>query len=638
MVVEVYFMEQYKRALELVGLIYEAALEPDLWPTLLNELHKNIDNHSVISDATSKPAKVIPFQNKLLNSEVNSNSNVEQVVGLITQDNNHSVTDTNVQPLITEMSTFTEDELKLTDLLLPHFERALKLNHDLFKMRKEREVTTSLLGLLPVGVLLVHSDGSIAASNEMAKQFLAHAEGMREEDGYLKLAQQDEQKQLLTMVDAAIENVQAKLELKVNVTTIARNGNKPPLSILVTPFTSTGKITYKSDLVALLINDPEIQQEINEPLLMSLYSLTAAEARLAKALVEGLTLDEIANKFHVSRNTLRTQLKNTFEKTGTHRQTELVSLILTGPSSLLGTKQTHPEQKTQLIENESSLGIHLDDGRWLAYAEYGDPQGTPILFFHCIISCRLQQIPLNSLGKKHGVRIIVPDRPGFGLSNPNPELNFLNWCDDLLKLTKALDISSFNIIGHLGGGPYTLSFAYRYPQYVESISVVNSMAPIENMDDLAEMLPMNKMLFKIAKFNPRLLSLFTKVMVTGLRRNPLQYVKRVMAFSATPSQDTDFLNDEQHFRGQNFAFKESTRQGGAALAQELILLVNEWGFPLDEIKSEVHIWHAANNKHIPASMSKKLYSLLPNAQLHLLENQGRFMSTSIWDDIIASLT
>ena len=154
-------MEQYKRALELVGLIYEAALEPDLWPILLNELHKNIDTHTVTSNILNQPAKVLPFQNKISNSEIVSSSNVEQVVGLITQDNNHSVTNSNVQPLNTEISTFTEDEVKLTELLLPHFERAIKLNHELFKMRKEREVTTSLLGLLPVGVLLVHRDGQL---------------------------------------------------------------------------------------------------------------------------------------------------------------------------------------------------------------------------------------------------------------------------------------------------------------------------------------------------------------------------------------------------------------------------------------------------------------------------------------------
>jgi DNA-binding NarL/FixJ family response regulator len=58
------------------------------------------------------------------------------------------------------------------------------------------------------------------------------------------------------------------------------------------------------------------------------YGLTAAETRLASMLMEGLALEQIATRLGVSRNTLRSQLRQIFRKTGTRRQAELVSRLL----------------------------------------------------------------------------------------------------------------------------------------------------------------------------------------------------------------------------------------------------------------------------------------------------------------------
>jgi len=635
-------MNQYKRALELVSLIYEAALDLDLWHTLLEDLHHNIESHSASSVIDRKQGKVLPFQNRNSSPDAQPVVNIEQEVSLISQSSRSYVANTGVQSLVAEIAPLSEDELQLTELLLPHFERAMKLNREIFQMRQEREVVLSLLGQLPVGVLLLRRDSSIVASNELAKQILARADGVREENGHLKLARHQEQNRLTCMVDAAMERKQSDSDLKVDVTTITRDSCDLPLSLLVTPFSGTGKINTDSDMVALIINDPEFRQEINESLLIATYKLTTAEARLVRGLVDGLNIEAIANKYNVSKNTLRSQLKVIFEKTGTHRQAELVRLVLTGPSSLRGIDQSNNEQLTtesaqnsNLMESESACGIRLKDGRWLAYAEYGNPQGQPVLFCHCIISCRLQQIPIHRLAKKLGLRIIIPDRPGFGLSNPKQKISLLKWCDDVNELTKKLQIDVFDVIGNLGGGPYALACASIFSEHIRSVTVINSLAPIDTLDELSGMLPMNKMLFKMAKANPRVLSVFTKIMVAGLRRNPLQYIKRVIDFA--PSQDGVFLDDEHYFRGTNYAFKESTRQGGEALAQELVLLMNPWGFQLDDIEKRVDIWHAEDNRHITPYMSQKLHALLPNSQLYLLENQGRFMSTSVWSDILARI-
>lgn len=65
--------------------------------------------------------------------------------------------------------------------------------------------------------------------------------------------------------------------------------------------------------------------------LAEMFQFTAAETRLAEHLVQGLRLEEIAQKRSVSINTIKTQLRSMFAKTETRRQTELISLLLKGP-------------------------------------------------------------------------------------------------------------------------------------------------------------------------------------------------------------------------------------------------------------------------------------------------------------------
>ena len=66
-----------------------------------------------------------------------------------------------------------------------------------------------------------------------------------------------------------------------------------------------------------------------------MWDLTAAEAQLALALADGATLEEVASRSRISPETARVHLKRVLAKSGTHRQSELVRLILTGPGSVL---------------------------------------------------------------------------------------------------------------------------------------------------------------------------------------------------------------------------------------------------------------------------------------------------------------
>ena len=69
--------------------------------------------------------------------------------------------------------------------------------------------------------------------------------------------------------------------------------------------------------------------------------------------------------------------------------------------------------------------VELDDGRKLGYSEFGDLNGFPVINNHGGCLCRLDIEPADDISKELGIRIISPDRPGIGLSDPKADRGLL---------------------------------------------------------------------------------------------------------------------------------------------------------------------------------------------------------------------
>ena len=108
--------------------------------------------------------------------------------------------------------------------------------------------------------------------------------------------------------------------------------------------------------------------------------------------------------------------------------------------------------------------IRLPDNRRLAYAEYGDRTGVTVFVFHGLPGSRLgwSMLPDNSLPAT--ARIVAPNRPGYGASDPNPGRTLLDWAEDVEALAHSLEIGKFAIVGISDGGPGTLACAWKMPE------------------------------------------------------------------------------------------------------------------------------------------------------------------------------
>lgn len=135
---------------------------------------------------------------------------------------------------------------------------------------------------------------------------------------------------LRAVVAGAISFGTGKTPPKPRATLISR-ARKRPLQLVAVPCRPETLATPKKAAALVFITDPDQKAPARADTLRTLFRLTPAEVKLATVLLEGKSLSEAANLNQVGRETVRSQLKSIFIKTGTRRQSELIGLLLKVP-------------------------------------------------------------------------------------------------------------------------------------------------------------------------------------------------------------------------------------------------------------------------------------------------------------------
>jgi len=277
--------------------------------------------------------------------------------------------------------------------------------------------------------------------------------------------------------------------------------------------------------------------------------------------------------------------------------------------------------------------ITLKDGRILAYAEYGAPHGLPVFFFHGIPGSRLF-CPPDEITKKMGVRLICTDRPGSGLSTYQPKRRILDWPKDVCALADSLGVEKFHIVGHSGGGPYTLACAYALPGRVRAAAILCGAGPADAEEALKTMTPLNRLAFSIGRVTPWP---FWRLLVWYLYRmgheNPAYLFER--GARDRPTADTEVLNGPGVLELCYASESEALRQGTRGFALEARLIVCPWGFRLEDIR--VHVWHGTEDVDTPVAMGKAVAARIPNSQLTICPGEAHMLLFPHWEEILTQL-
>lgn len=265
--------------------------------------------------------------------------------------------------------------------------------------------------------------------------------------------------------------------------------------------------------------------------------------------------------------------------------------------------------------------FQLSDRRSLAYAEYGDPTGFPVFLFHGLPGSRLSWglIPGNPFPP--GLRIIAPDRPGYGKSDPKPGRTMLDWPEDIAALANELKLEQFAIVGVSGGGPVALACAWKMLERITSVGVVACPAPTNAPGVFEGMSKTNRFFMNLAWYLPWLSKLNVRLLISVIRRNPERYIDTMQykmhnvdkAILARPEIHDLLVKD----------FTEALHNGGQGMVADMdINHGRPWGFPLDKIKTKVYFWICEMDQSVPLAMGKYLSESVPNSKTLLIPNAG----------------
>jgi pimeloyl-ACP methyl ester carboxylesterase len=279
--------------------------------------------------------------------------------------------------------------------------------------------------------------------------------------------------------------------------------------------------------------------------------------------------------------------------------------------------------------------LRLKDGRSLAYAEYGDPHGKPVFFFHGIPGSRLFRPP-DEVTERLGVRLITTDRPGSGLSTYQRGRRITDWPTDLAQLADHLGIDKFHVAGHSGGGPYTSACAWALPERVLGAAILSGAGPADAREALQSMSPLNRLAFSIGGALPwpvwRLLVWYLYRMGHD---HPEYLFER--ASGDRPQADMQVLNGRGVLELSYAAQSEGLRQGTRGFALEARLLVRPWGFRLEEMRVPVHVWHGSQDVDTPVAMGRAVAARIPDSQLTVCPGEGHMLLFPHWEEILTQL-
>ena len=278
--------------------------------------------------------------------------------------------------------------------------------------------------------------------------------------------------------------------------------------------------------------------------------------------------------------------------------------------------------------------VGLSDGRRLGFADYGPPDGVPLLLFGGA-SGRYLKPCSDDLLLQVGVRLIVVERPGYGLSDFQPKRILLDWPGDVEQLADHLKLARFAVVAGSQGGPYGAVCGYKLADRLSSLTLVSALAPFDVPGLTEGMAPALAMLPRLARYTPFLLRPMQGATVAFIRRNPEAAVKRL--FVNLPPGDQVILQQPDLIETFARDFPEAYRQGGRGAAHDIYVVCHPWGFQPADIRAKTFVWQGEADPNVPPVMGRYFAETIPNCTATFVPEAGHMLFYTHFESILRQL-
>jgi pimeloyl-ACP methyl ester carboxylesterase len=249
--------------------------------------------------------------------------------------------------------------------------------------------------------------------------------------------------------------------------------------------------------------------------------------------------------------------------------------------------------------------LKLPDGRLLGYAEYGQPDGFPIIAMHGTPGARILGafLRFEQMGHLKSSRIFVLERSGYGLSTPQPGRTIDNVVEDTIFFADHIGLGHFAVFGGSGGAPFALACCQRHPHRVTKAAIAAGVGPVYLPHFYKSISDEEKAFLQDAQGDSEAIISFAK----NAQADPVGFIKELLAQSNEPIPSAI---PDAFIR----MIVESTKSP-YGLIDDYRSFGQPWNINFEKIRTPVQFWHSDSDESIPISHAEYLAEQIPSASL-----------------------
>jgi pimeloyl-ACP methyl ester carboxylesterase len=283
--------------------------------------------------------------------------------------------------------------------------------------------------------------------------------------------------------------------------------------------------------------------------------------------------------------------------------------------------------------SNEGLNVRLRDGRTVCYAQYGVPDGFPIVNAHGGLACRLDVAAADASAKDKGIRLISPDRPGIGGSDPKAGRTILDWADDVAELLDLLSVDRFAVMGWSMGGQYAAAVGRALAPRVTRVAIIAGALPLTEPGVFARLPTFDRVYTRLSQRAPWAARLCFRSMGFAAGVVPSWYGR--LAADGLGAADGKVIRDEG-VRVFARMSAEAMRQPGG-VAEDYRAWMRPWGFAPEDLAVPVEVWAGEQDDLVSTEWEIELARRIPGASLQLRPG-GHFLAHLYYGEIFENLT
>ncbi|KAH3759938.1 alpha/beta hydrolase [Pelomyxa schiedti] len=279
---------------------------------------------------------------------------------------------------------------------------------------------------------------------------------------------------------------------------------------------------------------------------------------------------------------------------------------------------------------KSGARLQLDDGRNLSYRVYGSGEHVVFYLHPDPQSSGWVHPNIEDFCRETNTRILALDRPGVGLSSPQPRRNFPDYADDVIQLVTHLGITNFSVIGHSAGTPHALALGAD-PRVkslgLQQIALIGPIYPPKefNSGTLEGMSKTNILVTKLARRFPYAIKLYLSLVPIMARLLGTETTIKLL-LSESPRDVSLALSSPEWMQRFECSLVEHFAQGFAPAAHEFYRIAEvDWHFSPANVQVPLDCWVGSDDTLTPSFMAHTICEMVPMCRgVHVIDGEGHY--------------